>query len=414
MPTPIQQQAIPHVLAGRDLLGLAQTGTGKTAAFALPILQRLVAVGPPPARRSPDRGPGAHADARAGVADRRELRHLRPAPRLRTRSSSAASARTRRSARCARASTSWSPRRAACSISSQQRLVHLNQARDLRPRRGRPHARHGLHPRRAAGDRARCRSDRQTLFFSATMPPEAQEARRSAPAQSGDGRGDAGRRRRPRQVDQRDLLRREERQALAARRTLLEAIRRSRARWSSRAPSTAPTASPSICRSAASTPTPSTATSRRTRASGRSSRFKAGQARVLVATDIAARGIDIDDISHVINFDLPNVPETYVHRIGRTARAGASGIAISLCDAPEREYLRDIERLIRQRIPVVDARTLIDKARSTHATDSKTLHQQAQPRAGQAREAAGESRTPSGARGRAPEPRGGRRRWRRS
>ena len=68
-------------------------------------------------------------------------------------------------------------------------------------------------------------------------------------------------------------------------------------------------------------------------------RFKAGEARVLVATDIAARGIDIDEVSHVINYELPNVPETYVHRIGRTARAGKSGIAISLCDASERQYL---------------------------------------------------------------------------
>jgi len=80
--------------------------------------------------------------------------------------------------------------------------------------------------------------------------------------------------------------------------------------------------------------------------------FRDGRAHVLVATDIAARGIDVKDISHVINFDLPNVPESYVHRIGRTARAGRDGIAISFCDASEREYLRDIEKLIRQRIPV--------------------------------------------------------------
>jgi len=73
---------------------------------------------------------------------------------------------------------------------------------------------------------------------------------------------------------------------------------------------------------------------------------------VLVATDIAARGIDVPDISHVINFDLPNIPESYVHRIGRTARAGRTGIAISFCDHEEREYLRDIEKLIKQRIPV--------------------------------------------------------------
>ncbi|MBV9522149.1 MAG: DEAD/DEAH box helicase, partial [Alphaproteobacteria bacterium] len=81
--------------------------------------------------------------------------------------------------------------------------------------------------------------------------------------------------------------------------------------------------------------------------------FRAGRTRVLVATDIAARGIDIDGISHVINYELPNVPESYVHRIGRTARAGAEGVAISFCDAEERAYLRDIEKLIKQRVPVV-------------------------------------------------------------
>ena len=76
--------------------------------------------------------------------------------------------------------------------------------------------------------------------------------------------------------------------------------------------------------------------------------------RVLVATDIAARGIDVDGISHVINFDLPNVPESYVHRIGRTARAGAEGAAISFCDHEERSYVKGIEREIRMKIPVVE------------------------------------------------------------
>jgi ATP-dependent RNA helicase RhlE len=75
----------------------------------------------------------------------------------------------------------------------------------------------------------------------------------------------------------------------------------------------------------------------------------------LVATDIAARGIDIDDLSHVVNFDLPNVPETYVHRIGRTGRAGNTGIAISFCDAEERTELRDIQKLIGLNIPVVNS-----------------------------------------------------------
>jgi ATP-dependent RNA helicase RhlE len=81
--------------------------------------------------------------------------------------------------------------------------------------------------------------------------------------------------------------------------------------------------------------------------------FKTGRLRVLVATDIAARGIDIDALSHVFNYELPNIPETYVHRIGRTGRAGASGVAISFCDSEERPYLRDIQKLIGKNIPVV-------------------------------------------------------------
>ncbi len=81
--------------------------------------------------------------------------------------------------------------------------------------------------------------------------------------------------------------------------------------------------------------------------------FKSGQLKVLVATDIAARGIDIDELSHVFNYDLPNVPETYIHRIGRTGRAGLSGTAIAFCDVEERTELRDIEKLISKKIPVV-------------------------------------------------------------
>jgi len=81
--------------------------------------------------------------------------------------------------------------------------------------------------------------------------------------------------------------------------------------------------------------------------------FKSGAIRVLVATDIAARGIDVESISHVVNYELPEIPETYVHRIGRTARAGAQGAALSFCDGAERAHLRGIERLIRMPVPVV-------------------------------------------------------------
>ena len=99
--------------------------------------------------------------------------------------------------------------------------------------------------------------------------------------------------------------------------------------------------------------------------------FKSGKIKVLVATDIAARGIDIDNISHVINFDLPNEPESYVHRIGRTARAGAAGTAYSFCAAQERNYLHDIERLIRKKIDIMDHKFHSETAKNATGADAK-------------------------------------------
>jgi ATP-dependent RNA helicase RhlE len=99
--------------------------------------------------------------------------------------------------------------------------------------------------------------------------------------------------------------------------------------------------------------------------------FKSGETRVLVATDIAARGIDVDNLSHVINYELPNVPETYVHRIGRTGRAGASGIALSFCDVEEKAYLKDIQKLIAMNIPVVSDQPYAMS--NTSLTDTKTM-----------------------------------------
>src|SRR5204862_2959921 len=96
--------------------------------------------------------------------------------------------------------------------------------------------------------------------------------------------------------------------------------------------------------------------------------FRAGKLKTLVATDIAARGIDVTGISHVVNYDLPNIPESYVHRIGRTARAGAAGVATSFCDHEERAFLRDIERLIRITIPSIDRRS------APHAADRPAQH----------------------------------------
>ena len=99
-------------------------------------------------------------------------------------------------------------------------------------------------------------------------------------------------------------------------------------------------------------------------------KFKSGEIKILVATDIAARGIDVSQLAYVINYDLPNVAETYVHRIGRTGRADASGIAISFCNAEERAFLRDIEKLIKQKIPVVDDQPFVDDSKEEEAPSS--------------------------------------------
>jgi ATP-dependent RNA helicase RhlE len=96
--------------------------------------------------------------------------------------------------------------------------------------------------------------------------------------------------------------------------------------------------------------------------------FREGRIATLIATDIAARGIDVDGISHVVNYDLPNIPESYVHRIGRTARAGAAGTAISFCAADEVPYLRAIEKLIRMAIPAIERRS----ARPSHGRPERT------------------------------------------
>ncbi len=107
--------------------------------------------------------------------------------------------------------------------------------------------------------------------------------------------------------------------------------------------------------------------------------FKSGNTKILVATDIAARGIDVEELSLVINYDLPNIPETYVHRIGRTGRAKASGIAISFCNAEERVYLRDIQKLINQKIPVIVEHPFVDD-RIEEAPANKKRPQQSRSR----------------------------------
>ena len=202
---------------------------------------------------------------------------------------------------------------------------------------------------------AKLPKERQTLMFSATMPRAIRRARSANAARPGQGRGHArccnGRSCRTARHPCRSRGKAADPDRCA------RATSRSTASSSSPAPSMAPTRSCAGWSRPASRPRRSTATSRKASASARCRAFRDGKVKTLVATDIAARGIDVDGVSHVVNFDLPNVPESYVHRIGRTARAGAEGIAISLCDGEEMAFLRDIEKLIRISIPVTDKRS---------------------------------------------------------
>jgi len=115
------------------------------------------------------------------------------------------------------------------------------------------------------------------------------------------------------------------------------------------------------------------------------SNFKDGKTPVLIATDIAARGIDVDEISHVINYDIPNIPETYVHRIGRTGRAGKGGTAISFCEVEERPWIRDIQKLIKQEIPVVENHPYISEIPILKSIPAQPVQRITKSRGGQAR-----------------------------
>lgn len=348
-PTPIQQQAIPIALQGKDLLGCAQTGTGKTAAFAIPIIQLLhnTQANRPPKQISaliltPTRelalqigesftAYGRHTNIRnlvifGGVSAHHQVKALRAGTDV--------------------------------LIATPGRLLDLmNQGFiDLR------------HIQLFVLDEADRMLDmgfindvkkvlrklptrKQTLFFSATMPPDIQELANTilykpvkvavTPvsstveiiAQS------------IYYVDKKsknDLL-----QHLLKDTSITSALVFTRTKHGANKVEKGLNAVG--IRSEAIHGNKSQ--NARQAALGN---FKTGKTRVLVATDIAARGIDVDDLSHVINFELPNVPETYVHRIGRTGRAGASGVAISFCDAEERPYLKDIHKLINKPIPVVD------------------------------------------------------------
>nr|WP_150287993.1 DEAD/DEAH box helicase [Rhabdaerophilum calidifontis] len=348
IPTPIQTQAIPHALAGRDLLGIAQTGTGKTCAFALPILQRLGKSGTtrkPRSCRALILSPTRELASQIADSFRAygKFMHLsidvvfggipvvRQAKRLATGADILVATPGRLLDLVAQKALRLDELEILV-LDEADQMLDLGFIVPLRRI-------HALLPKK-----------RQSLFFSATMP-EAIAGLASqfltdpvrvavAPVATTAERVTQGVMPVPQAAKQALLYHvlcdREIGRALVFTRTKHGADRVVKQLVKDGIDSAAIHGNKSQAQ--------------RERALGA---FRAGTCRVLVATDIAARGIDVDGVTHVINFDLPNVPESYVHRIGRTARAGAAGIAISFCSGEERPYLRDIERLTRQSVPVL-------------------------------------------------------------
>jgi ATP-dependent RNA helicase RhlE len=348
-PTPIQAQAIPHVLAGRDLLGLAQTGTGKTAAFALPILQRLSHIAPNKGHRhtrclvlTPTRELaaqigesfatyGKHLPLRytvifGGVGMDSQKRALRDGIDILVATPGRLLDLAGQRLVDLRALEVFV-------LDEADRMLDMGFIHDVKRIIG-------LLPSR-----------RQTLFFSATMPREAQELADRLLYQ-------------PETVEvtpQSTTAERVEQEVFfvekADKRSLLVDVLRDTAMKRvlvfSRTKHGANRIAEHLVKAHVGAEAIHGNKSQNARERALAN-FKAGKIRVLVATDIAARGIDIDEVTHVVNFDVPEVPETYVHRIGRTARAGASGMALTFVEVDERIDWRNILKLTRQDIPVVE------------------------------------------------------------
>ena len=343
-PTPIQAQAIPPALAGRDVLGIAQTGTGKTAAFALPILERL--------REGTRAAPTA---PRALIlAPTRELAaQIAESFRMLGRAMG-----TRVTVVFGGVPKGRQARALAAGVdvlvATPGRLLDLMGDRAVRLDRVEvlvlDEADHMLDlgfivPIRRIVQHVP--AQRQTMFFSATMPKEISslaDAMLRDPARVAVAPVATT----VEKVEQRVIFvaQSEKRRALAR---LLGGHAQGRTLVFTRTKHGADRVVKHLAEDgiAAEAIHGNKSQGQRERAL---TAFRSGRTRVLVATDIAARGIDVTGIDHVINFELPNVPESYVHRIGRTARAGAGGVAISLCDGAERAFLRDIERLIRAKV----------------------------------------------------------------
>ena len=351
-PTPIQTDAIPIVLTGRDLVGIAQTGTGKTAAFALPILNRLHANRKPLEKKSPRvlvLSPTRELSGQILDSFRTYGRHMRIQSALVI--GGVPMGRQVRDLMNGLDVLVATPGRLLDLVKSN--AVRLNQVEVLVLDEADRMLDMGfIHDIRTIV--AKLPKERQTLLFSATMPREIADlaahmlrdpARVAVtPVASTQER-----------VDQRVIL--VDKPAKSA--LLIEVLRNEVTGQTlvfTRTKHGADKVVKSLHHAGLSAEAihGNKSQNQRERVLGA---FRAGKLKTLVATDIAARGIDVDGISHVINYDLPNIPESYVHRIGRTARAGADGIAISFCDNEEIAFLRDIEKLIQMKLQATERRT---------------------------------------------------------
>lgn len=349
-PTPIQEQAIPVLLERKDLLGCAQTGTGKTAAFAIPILQLLhndeLFVKGPAGIKALILTPTRELAIQIGESFSAYGKHLR------IRHTVIFGGVPQRSQTDALRSgvdiLIATPGRLLDLM--DQRFVKLQSLKMLVLDEADRMLDMGfIHDVKKII--ARVPAQRQTIFFSATMPPEISvlaDTILTKPVRV--------------QVTPVSSTANTVKQAVYfvdkkdKRKLLLHLLQDQSintalvfARTKHGADRVAKDLVKSGIRAEAIHGNKSQGARQRAL-----NNFKSQHTRVLVATDIAARGIDVEDLSHVINFELPNIPETYVHRIGRTGRAGAKGISLSFCDQEEKEYLRDIHKLIQKTIPVVE------------------------------------------------------------
>ena len=346
-PTPIQRDAIPHALEARDLLACAQTGTGKTAAFALPILDELLQI-ESDGRRRPIRALVLAPTRELAAQIAESFRSYTPRGRIRCEVVFGGIGKRPQVTALRRGVDVLiaTPGRLLDLMGdgeadlSQVEMFVLDEADRMLDMGFIPDVRRIV---------ARLPKQRQTLLFSATMPDAVAELAaglladferiEAAPPATTVER-----------VEQRVLL-----VEKADKRGLLAALFRdqalSRALVFARTKHGADRVAKHLRAAGVSADAihGDKAQGARQRALDA---FKAGRLRALVATDIAARGIDVEGVSHVVNFDLPNEPESYVHRIGRTARAGRGGTALSFCDADEVAYLRAIEKAIRRPVPV--------------------------------------------------------------